>query len=87
MGVDDLGGEPVGRNAGLHVDLDVADDWARDVVPGNIDDTLGRSGESSKGVGEEVEVVGATAWALVDNLETNISTTSLELQPVGCFLP
>jgi len=68
VGVDNLGGEPVGRNAGLHVNLDVTDDWARDVVPGDIDDTLGWSGESSKGVREEVEVVGATAWALVDNL-------------------
>jgi len=65
--------EPVCGNAALHVDLNVASDiWAADVVPGDVDDTGGWRGESGEGVGEEIEMVCAAAWALVDDLAVTL---------------
>jgi len=55
------------------VDLNVASDiWAADVVPGDVDDTGGWRGESGEGVGEEIEMVCAAAWALVDDLAVTL---------------
>lgn len=68
VAVDDLRGEPVLGDAGLHVHLKRTGDRALNVVPGDIDDPLGGVGEGGEGGREKVEVVGAATGALVDDL-------------------
>lgn len=67
LAVDDLGREPVLRDAALHVDLERRGDWACDVVPGQVDDAYALGGERGKGGWEEVKVVCAAAGTFIDN--------------------
>ena len=78
LSTNDLGREPVLRDARLHVDFERAGDvWARDVVPSDVDDAYRGSGEVVEGGGEEVEVVGAAAGAFVDDLAEKVSLQRL----------
>lgn len=60
--------EPVRRHTFLHVDLQWAGDGALDVIPADIDDALASGRELFEGVLKEIEMVGATSGALIDDL-------------------
>lgn len=68
VGVNDLHAEPVGGDTVFVGERERRGDGAIDVRPGDVDDARGRIGDGSKGVGKEVELVGAAAWTFVDNL-------------------
>ena len=70
--VDDLHGEPVLRRPLFVAEAERRGDAARDDVPRHIDDAEGRVCESGERVREEVEVVGAAAGALVDDLLVSV---------------
>lgn len=70
--VDDLHGEPVLRRPLFVAEAERRGDAARDDVPRHIDDAEGRVCESGERVREEVEVVGAAAGALIDNLLVSV---------------
>ena len=70
VGVDDLSGEPVLRNAGLHVNLEKSGDYfTGNVVPCDVDDAGRWRVERRKCIRVEVEVIGTAARALVNDLQ------------------
>lgn len=68
VGVDDLHAEPVGGHAVLVVQLQGRGDPALDEGPADGDDARRGRRQAGEGVGEEVEVVGATAGTLIYDL-------------------
>ena len=70
--VDDLHGEPVLRRPLFVAEAERRGDAARDDVPRHIDDAEGRVCKSGECVREEVEMVGAAAGALVDDLLVSV---------------
>jgi hypothetical protein len=64
-----LHAEPVSGNSFFVVELEGCGDGTGNVGPGYVNDTRGGVGEGGEGVGEEVEVVEAAAWAFVHDLK------------------